>query len=128
MGVLDAPSSAAVALAKAEALAAAFEGNKRSSCKSHRLCGGQSQDSQRVEEYVQNQAELQAKQLTPELQHMDLAPSEIPLQSGPHTDNIPSATVDLSHQHKPSNRKDTTEMASAAKLSLNRQCFTKKEN
>ena len=48
-------------------------------------------------EYVQEQAELQAKQLTPELQHMDLAPPELPLQSGPHTDNIPSATVDLSH-------------------------------
>lgn len=127
LGVLDARRSAAVALAKAEALAAAFEGYKRSSCKSHSLCGGQSRDSQRVEEYVKEPAELQAKQLTPELQHMDLSPPEIPLQSGPHTDNIPIATVDLSHQHETSDRKDTTDMASAAKLSLNRQCFTKKE-
>ncbi len=128
LDVLDVRRSAAVALAKAEALAAILEDDKETSCKLGSLLENQSHDSsQRVVEYIQKQAELQARHLTPELQHMDLAPTENLVQSGPCTDKVPSTIVDLSHQHMPSVKREESDIkVSAAKLSSDKQQPSKK--
>lgn len=126
---MDVQRSAAVETAKAEAFTAALENDKASSCKLHSAHRSQSFDSsQWVKEYVQQQAELKAEGLAPELHHRDLTPKEIPFQCELYMEKPPSATVDFSHQHKLGvNREVTDTGVNADRLNPSKQHLPKRE-